>query len=103
MGSAQSRGAEGRPDGGRGSHRERRAARSSAVCDSDGARGNGTELCQGRAGGAEGKAVPQRAVGMAQAAQGSGHGPDAGAQGALGHRSHTLGLGVLRGAWGWAR
>lgn len=41
--------------------------------------------------------MPQRAVGMAQAAQGSGHGPDAGAQGALGHRSHTLGLG-----FGWS-
>ena len=29
-------------------HRERRAALSSALCDSDGARGNGMELCQGR-------------------------------------------------------
>ena len=54
-------------------------------------------------GGAEGKAVLQGAVGMAQAAQGSGHGPDARAQGALGHRSHTLGLGVLCGAGGWAQ
>ena len=29
-------------------HRERRAALSSALCDSDRARGNGIELCQGR-------------------------------------------------------
>ena len=29
-------------------HRERRAALSSALCDSDRARGNGMELCQGK-------------------------------------------------------
>ena len=33
------------------SHRERRTALSSALCDSDRARGNGMELCQGRSGG----------------------------------------------------
>ena len=35
----------------RSSHREWRSALSSALCDSDRARGNGMELCQGRAGG----------------------------------------------------
>ena len=33
--------------------------------------------------GCEEKAVPQRVVGMEQAAQGSGHSPSAGSQGAL--------------------
>lgn len=34
-------------------HRERRTALSSALCDNYRARGNGMELCQGRAGGRE--------------------------------------------------
>ena len=36
-------------------HRERRAALSSALCDSDRARGNGMELCQGRGSWGSGK------------------------------------------------
>ena len=56
-------------------HREQRAALSSAVCGSDRARGNGMELCQGRAGGWR-KALHQRAVGMEQPAQGSRHGTE---------------------------
>ena len=50
------------------------AVLSSALCDR--ARGNGMELCQGRAGGGEGKVLHQRAVGMQWAAQGSGHSPE---------------------------
>ena len=46
-------------------HRERRAALSSALCDSDRARGNGVELCQGRAAGVRDRSAPQ----------GGGHGP----------------------------
>ena len=53
----------------------RGAALSSALCDSNRARGNSMELCQGRAAGGEGKGLRQRAVGMEQPAQGSGHGP----------------------------
>jgi len=41
-------------------HRERRAALSSALCDSDRARGNGMELCQGRGSWGSGKgSVPE--------------------------------------------
>ena len=36
----------------------------SALCDSDRARGNGMELCQGRGSGGEGQGLHQRAVGM---------------------------------------
>ena len=70
-------------------HRERRAALSSALCDSDRARGNGMELRQGRAAGGEGKGLHHRAVGMEQPAQGCGHSPEAGAQGAFGQCSQT--------------
>jgi len=44
---------------------------SSALCDSDRARGNSMELCQGR-----GRLIlHQRVVGMEQVPQGSGHSP----------------------------
>ena len=46
-------------------HRERRAALSSALCDSDRARGNGMELCQGRGSWGPGKG---------SAPEGGGHG-----------------------------
>jgi len=46
-------------------HRERRAALSSALCDSDRARGNGMELCQGRG---------SWGLGTGAAPQGGGHG-----------------------------
>ena len=49
-------------------HRERRAALSSALCDSDRARGNGMELCQGRGAGGQGKGLRQRAVSTEQTA-----------------------------------
>ena len=52
------------------------AALSSALCDSDRARGNGMELCQGRGSWGLGKVLHQRLVGMEQAAQGSGHSPE---------------------------
>jgi len=57
-------------------HREWRAALSSALCDSNRARGNDMELCQGGAAGGLGMVQPQRAVGTEQAAQGSGHSPE---------------------------
>lgn len=47
------------------------------------------ELCQGRAGGGEGKAVPQRVVGMAQLPGQQAQPRAAGAQGVLGHHSDT--------------
>ena len=74
-------------------HRERRAALSSALCDSDRARGNGMELCQGRAGG-WGKALPHRAVGMEQPARTARAG---GAQEVFGE--HSLGLGLGDPVW----
>ena len=46
-------------------HRERRAALSSALCDSNRARGNGMELCQGRG---------SWGLGTGSAPEGSGHG-----------------------------
>ena len=52
------------------------AVLSSALCDSDRARGNGMELRQGRGSWGERKGLHQRAVGMEQPAQGSGHGPE---------------------------
>ena len=39
--------------------------------------------CEGRAAGGEGKAVPQRAVGMERAAHGSGHGPECWSSGSV--------------------
>ena len=65
--SAQSRGAEGRPHGGCSSSGRGRggAALSSALCDSDRARGNGMELCQGRG---------SWGLGTGAAPQGGGHG-----------------------------
>ena len=41
-------------------------------------------ICHGRAAGGEGKAVPQRAVGMERAAQGTGHGPECRSSGSVG-------------------
>ena len=46
-------------------HREQRAALSSAFCDSDRARGDGVELCQGRG---------SWGLGKGSAPEGSGHG-----------------------------
>ena len=40
--------------------------------------------CEGRAAGGLGKAMPQRAVGMERAAQGSGHGPECWSSGSVG-------------------
>ena len=48
---------------------------SSALYDSNRARGNGMELWGGSAGD-EGKVLHQKAVGVEQAAQGSGQGPE---------------------------
>jgi len=48
-------------------HREQRAALSSALCDSDRARGNGMELCQGRG---------RWELGTGAAPEGGGHGTD---------------------------
>ena len=72
-------------------HREQRAALSSALCDSNRARGNGMELCQGRGNlglgtdyAPEGCGLP-RAVGMA---------PHARVEGVFGQCSQTYGLNV---------
>ena len=68
---------------------------SSALCDSDRARGNGMELWGGSAGD-EGKVLHQREVGVEQAAQGSGQGPELSEftehlDSALSHRVRILG------------
>ena len=47
---------------------------------------------RGGAAGAEGQGVPQRAVGMEQPAQGSGHSPNGRVQGTFGQRPQTWGL-----------
>ena len=57
-------------------HRERRAALSSALCDSDRAEGTAWSCVRGGHLGYQGKDLHQRAVGMEWAAQGSGHGPE---------------------------
>ena len=66
MASAQSTGAEQRPCGQlqllTGS---RQAVLSSALCDSDRARGNGVGLCWGGAAGGQGEVLHHRAVGTA--------------------------------------
>lgn len=54
-------------------HRECKAALSSGLCNSDGARGNGIELCQ--AAGGQGKVLHERVVSMEQTLQCSRHGP----------------------------
>ena len=56
-------------------HRERRAVLSSALCDSDRARGNGMELCQGKGSWGLGMgSAPESDWALEQAAQGSDHG-----------------------------
>ena len=60
-----------------------------ALCDSNRARGNGMELCQGRGSWGLGKGLPS-GVGMEQAVQGSGHGPEC--FGAFEQCSQTQGL-----------
>ena len=47
---------------------------SSAVCDSDGPEGTAWSCVRGGAAGGWGQGLHQRAVGMEQPAQGSGHG-----------------------------
>ena len=69
--SAQSRGAEGRPHG---SCSSSQGALSSALCDSNRARGNGMELCQGRARGRLGEGSAPEGGGHGTALQDSGHG-----------------------------
>jgi len=54
--------------------------------------GTAWSCVRGGAAGGEGKGLHQRAVGMEQPAQGSGMAPNAGAQGAFGQCSQTLGL-----------
>ena len=69
-----------------------------------GPEGTAWSCVRGGAGGGEGQVVHQRAVGTERAAQGSGHGPSAGVQGAFGQRSDTgfeFGV-VLCGAGSWA-
>ena len=57
-------------------HRERRAALSSALCDSDRAEGTAWSCVRGGAALGEGQSLHQRAVGMEGVAQGSGHNPE---------------------------
>ena len=57
-----------------------------------GPEGTAWSSVRGGAAGGEGKGLRQRAVGMEQPAQGSGHGLSAGAQGVFGQRCQTLGL-----------
>ena len=57
-------------------HRERRAALSSALSDSDRAEGTAWSCVRGGAAGGEGKGLHRRVVGMEQPAQGSGHSPE---------------------------
>ena len=63
--------------------------------DSDRARGNGMELCQGRGSWGLGKGSAPK--GTERAAQGSRHGPSAGVQGVFVHHSQAQGL-ILGGA-----
>ena len=71
-------------------HRERRAALSSALCDSDRARGNGMELCQGRGSWGSGKGSAPEGGGHGMGCTGLWAEPQtAEGQGAFGHLFQT--------------
>ena len=80
-------------------HRERRAVLSSALCDSDRARGNGMELCQGKGSWGLGMgSAPESDWALEQAAQGSGCTLQEFVDDTLRHRVWILGR-----AKGWTR